>query len=350
MSPHADDAGVTPLARVIAAHLAALEASGYAASTVANRRLHLGQFAGWCDARGLTSLAELTPGILERYRQWLAGLRQSGDRAGGQSLGQPLGWTTQASKLTAVRMLLTWASRTKQILVNPAADMELPRLPKRLPRAVLSVSEAERVLAQPDLTTALGLRDRAILEVLYSTGLRRMELIGLDLPDLDAERAVVLVREGKGKKDRLVPIGARAIAWVHRYLDSVRPRLVRARDPGALFLSARGTRIRPTRLTERLHRYVVVAGVGKPGSVHIFRHTMATLMHDAGADIRDLQEILGHAQLSTTEIYTHVSIERLKAVHAQTHPARLTHTRAPAASSLAAEAAKAAKDGDRNGA
>jgi len=340
MSAHADDASATPLTRVIAAHLAALTASGYAASTVANRRLHLGQFRDWCDARGLTSLAELTPGILERYRQWLAALRQSTDHA----LGQPLGWTTQASKLTAVRMLLAWATRTKHLLVNPAADMELPRLPKRLPRAVLSVSEAERVLAQPDLATALGLRDRAILEVLYSTGLRRMELVGLDLPDLDAERAVVLVREGKGKKDRLVPIGARAIAWVHQYLDAVRPRLVRARDPGALFLSARGGRIRPTRLTERLHRYVVAAGVGKPGSVHIFRHTMATLMHDAGADIRDLQEILGHAQLSTTEIYTHVSIERLKAVHAQTHPARLAH--APTASSLAAEAAKETTDPD----
>ena len=350
MSSGANDATATPLARAIAAHLAALEASGYAASTVANRRLHLGQFAAWCEARALTSLTELTPGILERYRQWLAGLRQSD----GPALGQPLGWTTQASKLTAVRMLLAWAARTKHILVNPAADIALPRLPKRLPRAVLSVSEAERVLAQPDLATALGLRDRAILEVLYSTGLRRMEVIGLDLPDLDAERAVVLVREGKGKKDRLVPIGARAIAWVHRYLDVVRPRLVRARDPGALFLSARGTRIRPTRLTERLHRYVVAAGVGKPGSVHIFRHTMATLMHDAGADIRDLQEILGHAQLSTTEIYTHVSIERLKAVHAQTHPAHLAHplTRAdvPAASSLAAEAAEAARDEDRDGA
>jgi integrase/recombinase XerD len=344
MSPDVNDASATPLARAVVAHLAALEASGYAASTVANRRLHLGQFAAWCDARGLTALAELTPGILERYRQWLAGLRQANDRSDDHALGQPLGWTTQASKLTALRMLLAWATRTKHLLVNPAADMALPRLPKRLPRAVLSVSEAERVLAQPDLATALGLRDRAILEVLYSTGLRRMEVIGLDLPDVDAERAVVLVREGKGKKDRLVPIGARAIAWVHRYLDAVRPRLVRARDPGALFLSARGTRIRPTRLTERLHRYVVAAGVGKPGSVHIFRHTMATLMHDAGADIRDLQEILGHAQLSTTEIYTHVSIERLKAVHAQTHPAHLAHplTRAdaPAASSLAAKAAK----------
>lgn len=316
-------AHTNPLAALITAHLAALGAAGYAASTIGSRRLHLTQFVAWCDARGLTTAEELTPGILERYQQWLTGRRQTDGRA--------LGWATQANKVTAVRMLLAWATRTKRLLVNPAAALDPPRLPKRLPRAVLSVSETERVLAQPNLATALGLRDRAILEVLYSTGLRRMELIGLDLPDLDAERGVVLVREGKGKKDRVVPIGARAIAWVHRYLDTVRSRLVHARDPGALFVSARGTRIRPTRLTERLHRYVVAAGVGKPGSVHIFRHTMATLMHDAGADIRDLQEILGHAQLSTTEIYTHVSIERLKAVHAQTHPAHF---------SLAAEAAK----------
>jgi integrase/recombinase XerD len=206
---------------------------------------------------------------------------------------------------------------------------------------VLSVSETERVLQEPDINTKLGLRDRAILEVLYSTGIRRMELVGLELTDLDTERGVLFIREGKGKKDRLVPIGARAITWVKRYLDHVRPQLVSRRDCGALSVNARGTRIRPSRLTERLHRYIQSAGVGKPGSVHIFRHTMATLMHDGGADIRDLQEILGHAQLSTTEIYTRVSIERLKAVHAKTHPAhldRLTRERGRVSSSLAAAA------------
>jgi integrase/recombinase XerD len=191
-----------------------------------------------------------------------------------------------------------------------------------LPRAVLSASEAERVLARPDPGTPLGLRDRAILEVLYSTGIRRMELIGLDLSDLDAERGLLFIREGKGRKDRLVPIGDRAIHWTHRYLDQTRPRLLRNHDPGALFLGARGARVRPTRLTERMHGYVLAAGLGKSGSCHIFRHTMATLMHDGGADIRDLQEMLGHALLSTTQIYTHVSVARLKAVHTRTHPAR----------------------------
>lgn len=274
------------LASLTTTYLTAAEAQGYAASTLASRRLHLGQFSEWCDARGLLSVDAITPAVLERYRAWLFHRRQPE--------GAPLSWATQANKLTSVRMLLAWATRTKRLTVNPAAELELPRLPKRLPRAVLSISEMERVLAQPDLATPLGLRDRAILEVLYSTGIRRMELVGLDCADLDVERGALLVREGKGKKDRLVPIGERAIQWTHQYLDRVRAlllcRALRTPERHALFLSARGRRIRATKLTDRLRQYVVGAGVEKPGSVHIFRHTMATLMHDAGADIRDLQE------------------------------------------------------------
>jgi len=304
---------------MIATYLTAAHAQGYATSTLASRRLHLQQFRAWCATRGLLAAQDLTPAVLERYQAWLA------ERSHAE--GAPLSRATQANKLTAVRMLLAWATRTKRLVVNPAAELELPTLPKRLPRAVLSVAEVERVLAMPDSTTLLGLRDRAILEVLYSTGIRRMELVGLDLADLDAERGALFVREGKGRKDRVVPIGTRAIQWTYRYLDRVRTLLLQRALPTperyALFLSARGRRIRATKLTDRLHQYLVQAGITKPGSVHIFRHTMATLMHDAGADIRDLQEMLGHAQLSTTEIYTHVSIERLKAVHTRTHPARL---------------------------
>ncbi len=329
---------IRPLPALIAAYVASAEAQGYAMTTLTGRRRHLAQFAEWCDARGLLAPDEITPGVLERYRQWLYHLRQSD--------GAPLTWATQANKLTAVRMLLAWATRTKRLTVNPAAELVMPHLPKRLPRAVLSVSEMERVLAQPDLETALGLRDRAILEVLYSTGIRRVELIGLDGTDLDAERGTLFVREGKGKKDRVVPVGERAILWTHRYLDLVRSkcveraalRSVRHRSTTALFLSAHGTRLKATKLTDRLHEYLRRAGIEKPGSVHIFRHTMATLMHDAGADIRDLQEILGHAQLSTTEIYTHVSIERLKAIHTRTHPAHLAHVNADSSSRAPAPA------------
>jgi integrase/recombinase XerD len=319
------------LAAAITAHLESLTASGYATATVTARRVHLTRFTQWGEPRGLLALGDITPGVLEAYRAHLAAWRTAD--------GHALAWSTHAQHLSALKLLCAWATRTRRLAVNPAAELTLPRSPKRLPRAVLSESEVERVLAIPDVTTPLGLRDRAILELLYSTGLRRRECTTLDLPDVDPARQVVFVREGKGRKDRLVPIGERALAWLTRYLETVRPRLVRGRDPTALFVSGRGTRITPHRLTDRLHRYVQAAGVGKPGSVHIFRHTMATLMHDGGADIRDLQEMLGHAQLSTTQLYTHVAITRLQAVHAKTHPAAHAHTHARA-SSLAAIAAK----------
>lgn len=306
----------TALEADVTAHLASLIADGLAGSTVSARRAQLRRMSDAFTMQGVLRTADVTAGAVERIRAMLP-------RAVAEGAREP-GWSTQANIITAVRRFFVWAVRSGRSATDPTVGLERPRLPRRLPRAVLSASEAERVLARPDPSTLLGLRDRAILEVLYSTGIRRMELIGLDLPDLDVERGVLFIREGKGRKDRLVPIGDRAIHWTLRYLDETRSTLLRARDPGALFLGSRGARMRPTRLTERLHGYVMAAGLGKSGSCHIFRHTMATLMHDGGADIRDLQEMLGHALLTTTQVYTHVSIARLKAVHTQTHPARFT--------------------------
>ena len=178
----------------------------------------------------------------------------------------------------------------------------------------------EAVLALPDLGDPIGLRDWAMMEVLYSTGIRRAELAALRLPDLDVERGTLTVRLGKGKKDRVVPIGERALMWVGRYLDEVRPSLVVPPDRAALFLDKRGASVGLARLTQLMRRYIGRAGLGKTGACHIFRHTMATLMLERGADVRLIQEILGHEELSTTEIYTRVSIGHLKAVHDRTHP------------------------------
>jgi integrase/recombinase XerD len=296
------------LTSLILDHLAFLAATGYSSGTIAIRRLHLVRFAEW---HSLGSLVAITPALLREYQLVLAGRR---DRR-----GRLLGLASHAQALTALRLLFRWAIRTGAMVENPALDLSSPRLPRQLPQAVLSGLEAERVLRQPDVTTPLGVRDRAILEVLYSAALRRMELINLDVRDVDFGRQVILVRQGKGKRDRTVPIGARALMWVERYLREVRgtPRSSE-RDP--LFLSSWGNPKSRTRLTEGLRRYIVAAGVKKPGSCHIWRHTAATLMHDAGADVRDLQEFLGHAQLSTTEIYTRVSLRRLRKVHARTHP------------------------------
>jgi integrase/recombinase XerD len=307
------------VAGAVTAHVEALEASGYAAATVDGRRHHLGRFVSWCGWVSVESLSYVTPEALQEYRQWLFRYRKPG--------GAPLSLTTRCAALIAVRGLMSWAVKSRRLAVNPAAELDLPRMPRPLPRALLSRAEAELVLSEPDLRTAMGMRDRAIMEVLYSAAIRRSELVQLKVGDLDAERGVLYIREGKGRKGRVVPIGERAIHWVGRYLVEARGRL--ASTPAAarwgsketLFLSRRGGRIRPNRLTERLRRYVVGAGIGKPGSCHIWRHTAATAMHDGGADIRDIQELLGHAQLSTTEIYTRVSITRLREVHARTHPA-----------------------------
>ncbi len=314
-------AAESELATLIALHLAALAAAAYSPHTVRSRKSYLNHFRTWCEERGVETVQDLSLPLLERYRTALFQQRQKN--------GQPLGWGAQAQKLIAIKGLLKWLVRTHRLPYNPAADLELPRRAHHLPGAVLTSDEAERVLAQPDLFTLLGVRDRTLLEVLYSTGIRRTELIRLRLVDIDPARGSLFVREGKGRRDRLVPVGERALAWAQRYLSDVRPHLLVPPDHGLLFLSRRGRRLRANRLSELVRRYVAAADLGKSGSCHLFRHTMATLMLEGGADIRDIQEMLGHAQLSTTQLYTRVSIARLKQVHARTHPAHLTRPTHP---------------------
>ena len=219
-----------------------------------------------------------------------------------------------------MRALFKWLTRSNLILYNPASEMELPRLEHRLPKAVLSASEADQVLNQPDLEDPLGVRDRAILETFYSTGVRRFELIRLRLYDLDVARGTLMVRQGKGKKDRMIPIGDRATAWVDKYLVEVRPTLAFEPDDGTIFLTNEGEPFTPNRLTQLVRTYVDRADIGKRGACHLFRHTMATLMLEGGADTRFIQEMLGHAKLETTQIYTQVSIRKLKEIHSATHP------------------------------
>jgi integrase/recombinase XerD len=309
------------LAALVPEHLRALRARGYAASTVGDRRRHLRDFTTWLEDRGITRPAQVTLSVIERYRVHLYERRKAD--------GSPLGWGSQALHLTAVKGLFKWLTRQHHVASNPAAELELPRLPKRIPRTVLTAREVELVLEQPDLSEPMGMRDRAILELLYSTGIRRAECCGLVLTDVDLARLVVLVREGKGARDRYVPLGERAALWLDRYLTNVRPRYVTPPDEGnsgnlgRLFLTKRGRGLTPKRLGALVSGYLDAAAIGKRGSCHVFRHTMATLMLEGGADVRHIQEILGHADLSTTALYTHLSIAQLQDVHRRTHPARM---------------------------
>jgi len=178
----------------------------------------------------------------------------------------------------------------------------------------------------------VGLRDRALFETMYSAGLRRAEAGKLKVFDIDMERGMLMVREGKGNKDRAVPIGARALGWIQKYLDLVRPFWVKAEDDGALFLSDRGTALSLRMITSIGRKRMEACGLYQTGDAcHIFRHSAASLMLEGGADIRYIQEYLGHAQLTTTQIYTKVTIEKLKAVHEATHPAKMQTTKTTAA-------------------
>jgi integrase/recombinase XerD len=177
------------------------------------------------------------------------------------------------------------------------------------------------------------------IEVLYSTGVRRMEVIALKLYDLSLDRGVLLVRQGKGKKDRYVPIGRRAIAWLQKYMDESRPQLALEPDDMTVFLTAQGEPFSRDHMTSTVKARIDAAKLGKTGACHLFRHTMATLMHENGADIRFIQEILGHVKLETTQIYTHVSIRTLQQVHATTHlAANLGHNQMPSAKATGPEA------------
>jgi integrase/recombinase XerD len=224
------------------------------------------------------------------------------------------------------RLVSKWLARENHILSNPASELELPRIHRRLPAHILSREEVEQVMAltlradDQGRVDLKGVRDRAILETLYSSGIRRGELVNLKLYDVDFKNGTLIVREGKGKKDRYVPLGARAIHWIRRYVEDVRPELVIEPDEGWLFLHEFGEPFQKNRLSDLVKRYMLSIGI-KTGSCHLFRHAMATQMLENGADIRFIQAILGHAQLTTTEIYTHVSIVKLKEIHALTHPA-----------------------------
>jgi integrase/recombinase XerD len=287
----------------------------YSVATIETRDVYIRYFLIWCDERGLARPQDITKPILERYQRYLFLYRKED--------GQPLTTRSQHTRITPLRAFFKWLARNNHILYNPASELELPRLERRLPKHVLTIREAETVLAQPDLGTPTGIRDRAMLETLYSTGMRRMELLALHLHDMDADRGTVMIRLGKGKKDRMIPIGERALAWIAKYRDDVRPELASGGDDGTLFLSNLGEAFTPNRLTQLVRDHVNAAGIGKSGACHLFRHTMATLMLENGADIRFIQAMLGHADLSTTQIYTQVSIRMLKDIHTATHPGRV---------------------------
>ena len=307
-----DHHGMTPYLKQF---LESSAAGGLSPRTVEIRERMLRYFIHWCDERNLDKPQDITRPILERYRRYLFHYRKQD--------GEPISFATQQQRLTPIKAFFKWLTQEHYILYNPASELALPKVHRRLPRHILTAQEVEQILNQTSLHGELGIRDRAIIETLYSTGIRRSELINLKLYDVDTKNGTLMVREGKGKKDRLLPLGERAGLWINHYTETVRPELIAGTDDGTLFLHEYGEAFHKNRLTDLVKKYIESAGINKPGACHIFRHTMATLMLENGADIRFIQAMLGHSQLSTTEIYTQVSIKKLKEIHTLTHPARI---------------------------
>ena len=293
-----------------------LRVRNYSTLTVLGRDTYLKRFIAWAKERGIDHPGDATRPVLERYQRHLHLYRQRN--------GDPLAIRSQIAHIAALRSFFKWLTRERYIAANAASELILPRHEFRLPSNVMSDVQVEKVLAMPNVNDPLGVRDRAILETFYSTGIRRMELIQLTPQDLDRDRGLVLVRLGKNKKDRIIPIGARALAWIERYALEVRPRLLAGHqvdDP--LFLSNKGGALTPNWLSQMVREYIVASGVRKHGACHLFRHAMATAMLENGADVRFVQAMLGHDNLQTTAIYTQVAVAKLKQIHEATHPAKM---------------------------
>jgi integrase/recombinase XerD len=294
-------------------YLEDLRVRNFSTHTIRTAEIHSRLFLTWCAEHDVTEPAAVTVPLLERYQRHL--FHQQKDD------GKRISFHAQYDRLGGVRRFLHWLVRARILAMNPATSLEPPRVERRLPKAILTAREAEQVLSQPDTTTPRGLRDRAILETLYATGLRRQELCALRIDDLDLESGTLIVRQGKGKKDRMLPLSERAAAWIEKYLSEARFQLWRGPDDGTLFLTHFGKALGPCQLTKTVRLAVEAADLGKRGACHLFRHTLATLMLDGGADLRYVQAMLGHADISTTQIYTRVAIRRLKEVYDRTHPA-----------------------------
>jgi integrase/recombinase XerD len=227
--------------------------------------------------------------------------------------------TSTARYYSSLKGFFLFLLASKYIITNPIEKIPSPKLDKKLP-LVLSFPEVDLILSKPDINSKLGLRDKAILETLYACGLRISELIGLKISDLFFKEEIIRVL-GKGSKERIVPIGRSAVNWINEYLNTCRPLLQKkAFSENYLFLNRRGKKFSRMGMWKIVNRYVIEAGIEKPVHPHTFRHSFATHLLEGGADLRAVQEMLGHADISTTQIYTHIDREYIKQVHKQFHP------------------------------
>ncbi len=278
---------------------------GLARNTLESYRRDVAQFAAWLDEAHGKPLLEAGAADLQRHLAWQVEKKRAAPRTTGRLI-------------SALRRFFQFAVREGLRKDDPAADLDSPKLPRSLPKS-LSEAQVEALLDAPDVATALGLRDRAMLETLYASGLRVSELVSLKTMQVSLDMNVVRIL-GKGSKERLTPLGEEAADWIARYQREARPELLAGRKSDALFVTARGGPMTRQAFWSLVKRCAAQAGIAQSISPHTLRHAFATHLINHGADLRVVQLLLGHADISTTQIYTHVARERLKALHRKHHP------------------------------
>lgn len=295
-------------------------ALGQASDTVRAKKYALKKFCAWCFSQGIRTIDEVDIPLMDDYKEYLNKYRKPKDN-------EPLCDANKYSLLLCIKIFIGKMYNRGLLTFNKLDCIDLPTVGRPLPKATFTAEEVEKKLDQTMLFGFKGMRDRVILEVFFATGIRRIELMHLDLEDIDFEQQLVRVRKGKSKREYILPVSERACEWLVLYLTKVRPKLVHIRSGSALFLNDHGNRYRVNALSDMASRYVRFAGFKRAGACHLFRHSTATIMLDNGADIRHFQEMLGHANITSTQVYTFVSRSKLKEVYSNTHPSALSDKR-----------------------
>lgn len=278
---------------------------GLSRNTLDSYRRDLNKFTGWLQKQRGCSLLEVSSADIQGFLAFLL----SSEKAKA---------TSTSRALSSLKRLYRYLLRQNKVVADPTLQVDTPKLPRSLPKS-LSEEDVEQLLNAPDVATPLGMRDRTMLEVLYASGLRVSELVSLHIAQVSLDMGVTRVM-GKGSKERLVPLGEVALDWVRRYLAEARPLLLNGKVSDALFVTQQGGAMTRQMFWYLIKKHARHGGLHKPLSPHTLRHAFATHLLNHGADLRVVQMLLGHSDISTTQIYTHVARERLKQLHAQHHP------------------------------
>lgn len=299
-------------------YLRTCAAKGQASDTIRGKYSGLKKFFLWCLENDIRKVDRINLDVMDGYMEFLNVYRIP-------ATNKPLCQNQKRNLVEFVKVFIKALHHKGVLEYNALEFIELPGKEYTLPKGLFSEYEVERILDQPLLVGERGYRDKAILETFYATGIRRTELAHIRLSDVNFEAKELTITHGKGHRQRIVPISQRALEWIALYWQRVRPIFANIGGCDYLFLANNGNKYLPNKLSDMVAKYVKQAGFKRHGACHLFRHATATFMLDNDADIRHVQVMLGHASLSTTQIYTHVSQKKLHAVYLRTHPSALTH-------------------------